>query len=165
MILCPETYPVILGLQPVDAATAADTCDSIHLENADGVMIIVAQDGSTSSTVTVLTIHEGATDAICKAGTNPLSASSSQSFMIWSNMDAGTNDTLVRQTDAVSYTMTTVASDLNLVVLYVPAAVLTDGMPYINVGTTGGDASNTISMTYVLDKARYKQVTPPTAVA
>ena len=165
MILCPETYPVILGHEPVASSALVDTCDSVHLKNADGVMILINQDGSNASSALVLTIHEGATDAICKAGTNPLSASSSQSFMIWSNMDAGTNDVMVRRSDAVTYTMTTTASDLNQVVFYVSSDLLTDDMEYINVGSTGGHASNLVSITYVLDKARYKQVTPPTAVA
>lgn len=165
MILCPETNPVILGHEPVASSALADGTDSIKLTNADGVMIIINQDASTGSSALVLTIHEGATDAICKAGTNALAAASSQSFMIWANMDAAVNDIMVRESDGITYTMTTSASDLNLVIFYVPASVLTDGMPYLNVGSTGGHASNLVSITYVLDKARYKQVTPPTAVA
>ena len=165
MILCPETFPVIWGHEPIASSALDDGCDSVHMKNADGVLIIVNQHNSNASTALVLTVHEGATDAVCKAGTNPLSASSSQSFMIWSNLDCATNDTMVRRSDAVTYTMTASASTYNMVCLYVPAAILTDDMEYINLGTTGGHASNTVSVQYVLDKSRYKQVTPPTAVA
>ena len=165
MILCPETFPVIWGHEPVASSALDDGCDSVHMKNADGVLIIVNQHGSVASTALVLTVHEGATDAVCKAGTNPLSASSSQSFMIWSNLDCATNDTMVRRSDAVTYTMTVSASTFNVVCLYVPASVLSDDMEYINLGTTGGHASNLASVTYVLDKSRYKQVTPPTNVA
>ena len=165
MILCPETYPVIWGHENVASSALDDGADSVHMKNCDGVLIIVNQWGSTASSALVLTVHEGATDAICKAGTNPLSASSSQSFMIWSNLDAGTNDTMVRRSDAATYTVATASSDHNVVCLYVSAKLLTDDMEYINLGTTGGHASNTVNVTYVLDKTRYKQVTPPTAVA
>ena len=165
MILCPETFPVIWGHEPIASSALDDGCDSVHMKNADGVLIIVNQHNSNASTALVLTVHEGATDAVCKAGTNPLSASSSQSFMIWSNLDCATNDTMVRRSDAVTYTMTASASTYNMVCIYVPAAILADGMEYINLGTTGGHASNLVSVQYVLDKSRYKQVTPPTNVA
>jgi len=165
MILCPETFPVILGHEPISASSMAMTCDSVHLKNAAGVLILINQSGVSASTPLILTVNEGATDAVCKAATNPLAAASSQSFMIWSNMDAGTNDTMVRRSDAVTYTMTTSAGDLNQVCFYVPASVLSDGMEYINLGSSAGHTSNIVGVTYILDKPRYKQVTPPTAVA
>jgi hypothetical protein len=165
MILCPETNPVIMGHEPAASSAINDTCDSVHLKNADGVLIMVNQISNSSGTSLVLTVHEGATDAICKAGTNPLSASSSQSFMIWSNLDTATNDTMVRRSDAVTYTIVSGSGTLDQTCIYVPSGILTDGMEYINVGTTGGNGANLAGITYMLDKPRYKQVTPPTAGA
>ena len=165
MIFCPETFPVVWGHEPCASSALDDGCDSVHMKNARGVFIMVNQHNSNASTAIVLTVHEGATDAACKAGTNELSASSSQSFMIWSNLDCATNDTMVRRSDAVTYTVTASAATMNMVCIYVPAAILTDGMEYINLGSATGHASNIVSVHYVLDKPRYQQVTPPTAVA
>ena len=165
MILCPETNPVIMGHEPIGSDALDDGCDSIHMKHADGVLILINQASNSSGTSLVITIHEGATDAICKAGTNPLSASSGQSFMIWSNLDTAASDTMVRRSDAVTYTIVSGSTTFDQTCIYVPSSILSDGMEYINVGSTGGNAANYVGVTYILDKPRYQQVTPPTNVA
>ena len=161
MRLCPETFPIIEGHEPVASNALADTSDAIKLTNAAGVLIIVHEDFAVDANQLVLTVHEGATAAEAAAGTYPISAT----FPIWVNLTAQTSDTLTRQTDAATYTVNGVAGGNAIVCFYIDASILTSGREWIHLGAAAGDAGNLVSVLYQLDGARYQQVTPPTAIA
>ena len=162
MILCPETNPVIHAAEPQASNALTDTALAVSLEGADGVLMTVYQLNTNASSPLILTVNEGATKTVAEAGTYPLAVV----FPIWSNLDCATNDTMVRRSDAVTYTVTASAADVNVVHFYIPAAILTDGREWVQIdATASGHASNLVSVTYQLDKTRYKSVTPPTAVA
>jgi len=153
----PETLPVIQGHEPATAASIADTSDYICLKNAQGVLITVMFFYAEDEDFT-LTIHEAAT----ATGTSALATE----FPIWVNTDTATSDTMVRQTDAVTYVINTGDSAKNhIVVFYVDASILTATYDWIQLGTSSGGTTNYASVLYQLVGARYQQETPPTAIA
>lgn len=159
--LMPQTHPVILGHEPIAADVVLDTSDAIKLTNANGCMITVLHADLVGTNV-VLTVHEGATAVLAAAGGTPITTA----FPIWINLDCATNDTMVRQTDAITYTITATGTGQNAIVqFYIPAAILLAGNDWIHLGQTGGNAGDYESVLYQLDGARYQQETPPTAVA
>jgi hypothetical protein len=160
-MLCPETYPIIEGHEPAASNALADTSDAIKLSNAAGCLIIVHEDFAVDANHLVLTVHEGATAAEAAAGTYPIATT----FPIWANLTAQTSDTMTRQTDAATYTINGVAGGNVIVCFYISASILTAGREWIQLGAADGDAGNIVSVLYMLDGARYQQVTPPTAIA
>jgi len=157
MNFTPETFPIVQGHEPVAADALVDTSDWIKLTNAAGVMIIVHHYSGGGDTDLVLTVHEGATGA----GTSALAAT----FPIWANTDTSLTDTMVRQTDAATYTIDTTAGKDQIVQMYIEGSALTDTYEWIQLGASGGNAANIVSVLYIVDGARYQQTTPPTAIA
>ena len=162
MRLCPETFPVIMAHEPVASNAIVDGSKAISLKNAAGVLILVTEWTAGADTDLVLTVHEGATAAGAVAGSTPITTDAE--FPIWVNADCATSDVMVRQTDAITYTIDATAATIYLVAFYIPAAILTEGYPWVSLGTSGGNASNLVSVVYILDGARYQQETPPTAI-
>jgi len=160
MRFSPETFPIILAHEPAVSSAIDDTSDAICLENADGAWIIVVEYTAGGDTDLALTVHEGATAAVAAAGTYAIAAT----FPIWVNEDPATSDAMVRQTDAAGYTIDATPTTNVIVAMYIPAAILTAGRPWICLGTTGGNGANYASAIYILDRARYQQETPPSAI-
>ena len=154
----PETFPVIQGHEPALANAIAATSDWIKLTNCQGVLITVMFTYVDDNDFT-LTIHEGATGE----GTSALATE----FPIWVNVDTATSDTMVRQTDAVTYVINTGDSAKNHIVqMYIDASILTATYDWIQLDTAvAGGTSNIASVLYQLVGARYQQETPPTAIA
>ena len=159
MILCNETYPAVMAHEPVLSSALIDTCDWIKLTNANGCLITIAEIYAVAANALVLTVHEGATGA----GTTALAVA----WPIWSNLDCATNDTMVRRTDAITYTLTASAGagGFSLCQFYISASILSAGCDWIQLGASVGDVGNYVSVLYQLDGFRYQQETPPTAVA
>ncbi|NLT65777.1 MAG: hypothetical protein GXX84_04165 [Acidobacteria bacterium] len=162
-MFCPETFPIILGHEPAASNAVADTSDAICLKGANGVLIIVTEYTAGGDTDLVLTVHEGDTAAVAAAGTYPITTGAE--FPIWVNTDCATSDAMVRQTDGLGYTIDATTTKNYMVAFYIPAAILTSGRDWVALGTSGGNAGNIASVIYILDGARYKQTTPPTAIA
>jgi hypothetical protein len=155
MNLCNEKYPAVMAAVPQLGNALTDGSDWIKLTNTNGCLItILYYDGGATSPV--FTVHEGATGA----GTTALAVA----WPIWINLDVATSDTMVRQTDAITYTLTCSASALSMIIqFYIPASILTDGYEWIQLGATAGNAASYVAAMYQLDGARYQQTTPPTA--
>lgn len=84
---------------------------------------------------------------------------------IWANEDCATSDTLVRQTDAAGFTLSTATKHKIVVIEVSPEALdVANGFDCVSVDIGSSSASNIAETTYYLDE-RYKQATPPTAVA
>lgn len=150
-MLCPETYPIILAHEPAASTDIDDTSNAISLENCKGCLILVTEYTAGGDTDLVLTVHEGATAAVAEAGTYPIATA----FPIWVNTDSDAV-TWTRQTDGYTYTIDATTTKNYMVAFYVPAAILTNGRPYIQLGTSGGNAANIATAIYILDGARYQ---------
>lgn len=150
-MISPETFPIVLAHEPAASNAIADTSNAVNLEGANGCLILVTEYTAGGDTDLVLTVHEGATAAVAEAGTYAISAT----FPIWVNTDASAV-TWTRQTDAASYTIDATTTKNYMVAFYISAAMLTDGRPYICLGTSGGNAANIASAIYILDGARYQ---------
>ena len=150
-----ETNPRVWGYGPGPSDVLNDTADWIKLSGAAGVWIQVTEIGNNATNL-VLTVHEGATGS----GTTAIATA----FPIYTNLLTTTADTWTKQTDAVTYTIaaSAVAKQVNI---YIDASILTDGNAWIQLGTTGGHATNIVYVEYQLVGTRNKSANPPTAIA
>ena len=81
----------------------------------------------------------------------------------WLNANIATNDTLVRMGDGTTAALD-VGANNQLMVIQIDPAQLGETYDCMGVNvTTGGDATNFVTITYLLEM-RYAQATPPTAV-
>lgn len=160
MYLCPERFPTYEAHEIETADAVDDTSDWINLKDAAGCLITILH-YYVADLDLVLTVHEGATGT----GTTAISTV----FPIWVNFNTASTDaavnTMVRQTDAASFTLDTGTYPYNnIIMFYIDASILTATYDWIQLGTSGGHATNYMAATYTLDLARYKQVTPPNAL-
>lgn len=160
MYLCNERFPIYEAHEIETADAIDDTSDWITLENASGCLITIMHFYAADLDF-VLHVHEGSTGT----GTTAITAV----FPIWVNFNTASTDaainTMVRQTDAASFTLDTgTYATNNIIQFYIDASILADGNSWIQLGTSGGHASNYACATYQLDGFRYEQVTPPNAL-
>jgi hypothetical protein len=161
-MLCPETYPIILGHEALAASSVLATSDSVCLKNADGVLIVVTHTTGDNVNVT-LTVDQGETEAEALAGTHKVTTGAE--FPIWVTEIAGTSDVPVRQTDAITYVIDAdVLTGTSIVMFYIAAAKLAENHDWVHLCSAGA-ASAVMSVHYILDGVRYKQATPATAIA
>jgi hypothetical protein len=162
MRFSPETFPIIEGHEPAASNGIAATCDPVHLGHADGVWIIVHEDFAVDANHLVMTLREGETSAVALAGTYAVTAS----WGGWKNITAQTSDAITALTAAATFTLDGETAGNNcLWMFYFPAALLTNGRDWLHPTFAAGDAGNIANVLYILDRARYKQSAPPTAVA
>jgi len=159
MRFSPETHPIIEAQAPVEQ-NAFTTCNYISLKNAKGVYILTHSDGGGHTDDLTLTVLEATNIA---AGDSTAITTGAE-FPIWVNTDTATSDTMVRQTDALTYVIDNASSLNQIVVFYIDAAILSAGFDCIALFGAGGNALNFASAVYILDGARYQQTTPPTAI-
>ena len=161
MKFSPETFPMIEGHEPVASDAIADTCDAVYVGGADGVWIIVHEDYAVNATQLVMTVNEGTTSALAIGG-SPITAT----YGGWKNITAQTSDAITALTAAATFTLDGETAGNNcLWWVYIPAAILTDGYDWIQADFADGNAGNLANVVYILDGARYKSASPPTAVA
>ena len=162
MKFSPESFPIIEGHEPAASSAIAATCDPVYLGNADGVFIIVHEDYANDANQLVMTLREGATSAVALAGTYAVTAT----WGGWKNITAQTSDAITKLTAAATFTLDGETAGNNcLWMFYVPAIMLTSGRDWLHPTFAGGDAGNIANVLYILDGLRYKQASPPTAVA
>ena len=157
IVTLPEKYKVVAALNPATDA-AGRTGAYVSLKNVNMAFIVVHITQGNAATI-ALSINQ----ATAVAGTGAKAITTV--VPIWSNLDVSVNDTLVRRTDAVSYT--TDAGVKNKVVIFQvdPAGLdVANGFDCIAVVTGASNVANITQAVYLLDE-RYKQATPPTAVA
>lgn len=95
------------------------------------------------------------------AGTNK----AGPSVPIWSNEDTSVNDTLIKQSDAASYSVTTTTKNKEVVFEIDPSRLDSTNLYdyfYFTIGTSS-QATNFVSATAILQTA-YQQATPPTQI-
>jgi hypothetical protein len=135
--------------------------------------------GRTSSYINVKTLHEveivfhvqqgnAATIALSIVQATDASGTGSKAITvaipIWSNLDTAATDTLVRRTDAVSYT--TDAGVKNKIVVFKVDPALLDiagGFNFVAITTGASNAAN-LTQAIAYGETRYPQATPTSAV-
>jgi hypothetical protein len=141
----PETYPIQLAHEPVTADAMLDTSAWCDLSDCAGVLITVIHYRGGDNDL-VLDVHEG--DAA--SGTTAVA----NNFQIWYASSALTDPTMVRQTDAKTFTIDTGDyTGTQVVEFYLDAA---NCKRYIQLGADAGHASSIVTAFYRKDKARYK---------
>lgn len=153
----PEKYKIVAALNPATDA-AGRTGAYVSLKNVNVAFVVVHITQGNAATI-ALTIEQ----ATAVAGTS--SKAITASVPIWSNLDVSASDTLVRRTDAVSYT-TDAGVKNKIVVFQIDPATLdiANGFDCIVVKTGASNVANITQAVYLLDE-RYQQATPPTAIA
>ena len=156
MLFPNETNPRIWGYGPCASTALDDNSDWVCLKGAVGCWIYITEIGATGAAL-VLTVHES---TAADTGTTAITTA----WPIYYNLLTTTADTWTRATDAITYSITPAAT-ASQVNFYIDASILSDGYDWIQLGSTTGDASNTVYVEYQLVGTRYKQETPPTAIA
>jgi len=148
----PENFKIVEALKP--QAGAALTGDYVSLKNVLMAYVIVHVNQANAATMAITL--EKAT-AVAGTGTTAITTV----VPIWANEDCVASDTLVRQTDAVSFTTSAAVKD-KMVIFQVDPATL-GAFDCLTVKTGASDAANITSAMYVLAE-RYQQATPPAAI-
>lgn len=151
----PETFKIVQG-QPPTTTNGALVSDYINLKNAHMVTAIIELKQAATHE-TAFTINE-ATD-VTPTGATAVTAVQK----IWVNDATGTTDTLVRQTDAVGFTVSAVVADKQIVIEIDPAT-LTDTFDCIAIASAASSESTNFSSVTFIIETRYPQATPPSAI-
>jgi len=151
MLINPETNPFILGHEPVAADALLDGSAWVDLSKAEGVLMIVQHYRGGDEDL-VLTVHEGT----AASGTTAITTGAE--FPIWVALDALNDPTLVKQANGLGFTINTGDyTGSQVVVFYVPAANLSAGYRYVQLGASGGHSSSIVSVLYQLVGTRFQQ--------
>ncbi|MEN6567193.1 MAG: hypothetical protein ABFC57_12935 [Veillonellales bacterium] len=151
----PENCKIITALAPAaDAAGRTGAAVSLKNVNRAWVLFNVTQGNAA-------TINLSVQQAASIAGTPKALTNATQ---IWANVDVSANDTLVRQTNDVSFT-TDAGVKNKLVAFQINPTELdtANGYDCITVVTGASNAANITSAMFILDM-KYQEATPPTAV-
>ena len=124
-------------------AGAAITGNYISLKNVLKCLVVVHITQAAANTVAI-TLEQ----STAVAGTSHTAIT--QVVPIWSNLDTGTSDVLVKRTNAVSYT-TDAATNNKVIVFEVDATKLDAGYDVLNVLTGASSASNITSAVYICE--------------
>lgn len=145
-----ESNPIVVGHEPVRSDQLLDTSAWYDMSKSDGVYVVVEHYRG-GDTAVVLTVHEGT----AASGTTAITTGAE--FPIWVATSVLTDPTLVRLTDALTYTIDTATyTGSQLVVFYISGSILTKGYRYIQLGCTGGHSSSISSVLYIPKGLRFQ---------
>ncbi len=153
MFCLPEHCKIVRALEP--QAGGAVTGDYVSLKNVNmaWVVVYVTQAHVAQMAITI----ERATD-VAPTGSVAINAV----VPIWANEDCAASDLLVRQTDAVGFTLSA-AQKHKIVVFQIDPASLGATYDCITVKTAASDATNITAAMYYLQE-RYAADQPPSAI-
>lgn len=155
----PGEFKLVLGgsVLPIQAANALSIGDYICMKNVNKAWAVITHVGA-NDTDMVLKFNE-ATDV---AGSG--AADMTKTVPIWSDIDAGTgSDTLVRQTDAATYTIDPATMNPVMVVMEFDPSKFSAGFDCVALKATGGHGSNNVHVLWILEM-RYKGIPFPTVI-
>jgi hypothetical protein len=158
MFTLPEDCKLVQAVNP-QTTNGGITADYVSLKNVHKAWIIVE--------LTQAAAHATGIDpmqATAVAGTG--AKAFSNTLPIWANEATATSDTLVRQTDAVTYNVTADVANKQIIFEIDPAKMdVANGFDVLGCAVDdSSQATNIASITYVL-KTRYPQATPPAAIS
>lgn len=133
----------------------AITSDVVSLKHAIRATVVVSLNQAVGH-ATAVSIRQ-ATDV--SAGTN----AAGPACAIWSNEDCAATDTLVKQTDAASYTVTNDVKK-KMIVFEVDPATLTDGYDCIYVSVADSSQATNFANIEAFIRSNFQRATPPAAI-
>ena len=153
----PEQFKIVQGSAGAVTTNGGFVGDTVTLKNVNMAWIVAHFDQATAH-ATVLnpmraTLAVGAVGSVAIAHNAPN----------WENNDCAATDTLVRNADATTVTL---SADIatHMIVVQIDPAQMGDTFDCMGCNiTTGGAADNFVSIVYYLEM-RYAQATPPTAI-
>lgn len=152
-----ENAKLVEVLAPATDA-AGRTGDWINTALASKVSLIFHVTQGNAATILISLLQATAADGTgSKAG---------PTVQIWSDLDCAASDTLVRRTDAATYT--TDAALKNKIVVFefdVSALDVANDFKFFTISTGASHAANLTEAKAVLLGLRYQQATPPTVIA
>ena len=151
----PEQFKIVTG-SPVATTNGGITSAFVSLKNVNMAWIVIeALQAATHATV----INPQRATAVAPTGNVAIAHNAPN----WKNANIATNDTLVRGADGTTVSLTAGTND-QLVVIQIDPAQLGETFDCMGVViTTSGEATNYMTITFLLE-TRYGQATPPTAV-
>jgi hypothetical protein len=135
-----QTHKIV---QLYQGAANAVACDVVSMKNFHKGAIVVTHTGS-ADTDLVLTVQEATNVAGGSAQTV------ANNVDIYADVDAGTSsDVLLRLTSAKTYTIDTGLAPNQVVVFEIDPDALSAGFDCVTLGDSGGNASNTVNITFI----------------
>ncbi len=151
----PEQFKIVTG-SPVATTNGAITADYVSLKNINMAWIICECLQAVSNETVINPRRATLVD-----GTG--SVAIPHNAPNWKNADVSLTDTLVRGSDGTTVTLTAGATN-QLVVIQSDPAQMGDTFDVLGcVVDTSGQATNYMTITYLLE-TRYAQATPPAAI-
>lgn len=152
----PEHLKVVEAMSPATDA-AGRTSDYVSLKNVNMAYIVFHVTQGNAATI-ALTVEQAT--AVAGTGTTAITTA----VPIWANEDCAASDTLVRQTNAVSFTTSAAVKHKQVIFMIDPATLnIASGFDCIALLTGASNAANITSAQFYLDM-KYKQATPPAAI-
>lgn len=153
----PQEMKWVEGMAPA-ADAAGRASDWVSMKNYGMCFILVSLTQGNAATVALTPLQ-----ATAVAGTG--SKAIANAVPIWSNLDTSLTDTLVRQTDAVSYT-TDAAVKNKQVVFMIDATQLdvANNFDCVSITTGASNAANITAVNFFLAEPRFNNATPPSAI-
>lgn len=152
----PEAFKIVQAHEPVAADALAD-CDYVSCKNLKKLWAIVHHYSGGGDTDLVFTINE----ATAVAGTGEQAIT--ETCPIWYNLDTSLADLFTRATDAYTFTVDTGAGKDQIWILEWDPAKFSAGFDCFSLSSTGGNASNIVSVLYV-GVPRYQSDSPPAVI-
>ena len=155
-ITLPEDFKLVEAI-PITTTNLALVGDYISLKNAQHVTIVVSLKQAVAH-ATSITIEKAT--AVGGTGATAITAD----VQIWANEDTAATDTLVRKTDALSYTVTNDIKNKQVVFKVDTASLDGDYDCLVVKIAASSQATNFASAVYYLGDLRFSQATPPSAI-
>lgn len=153
----PEGCKPVQGASPVTTSSAV-TADYISLKDVQRAWVVVD--------FTQAVGHETGIDPVqCTAVDGTGAKALTNAAPIWANEDTATSDTLVRQTDAVTYNVSSTAKNKQVVIQIDPGTLdVNNGFDVLGVTLdASSQATNFANISYIL-QMRYSSATTPTVL-
>jgi hypothetical protein len=152
----PENYKIVEAF-PNATDAAGRTGDWVSLKNAKMCWVVL---NITQGNAATIAISINQASAVAGTGSKAITLT----VPIWANLDTAASDTLVRRTDAVSYTTDAGVKNKHVVFQIDPATLdLANGFDCIAVITGASNVANITGGNYIIE-TRYAQATPPAAI-
>ena len=152
----PEHFKIVQGSAGAVTTNAGFVGDTVSLKNVN-MAWIVAHFNQAVGHATVLNPMRAT--AVLPSGSVAIAHNAPN----WENNDCATSDTLVRNANATTVTLSADATN-HMIVVQIDPAQMGDTFDCMGCNiTTGGDATNYVSIVYYLEM-RYAQALPPAAI-
>ena len=152
----PEQFKIVQGSAGAVTTNAGFVGDHVSLKNVNMAWIVAHFNQAVGHATVLNPMRATLVDATG-------SVAIGHNAPNWENNDCAATDTLVRNADATTVTLSADATN-HMIVVQIDPAQMGDTFDCMGCNiTTGGDATNFVSIVYYLEM-RYAQATPPAAI-